>query len=810
MTVLTLALGIGANTAIFSVVNGVLLSPLPYDAPEALVLVTHAFPDGGIQGVALSGPDFISYRDAADLFEGVVATFAVDTNMTGDGDAEGAVISWVTPNFFDLLGVDLTLGRGFTDDDVVSIDPGIFDDPNATPPSLAAVLSHGVWQRRYGGDPSVVGHTLRINGQTVTVIGVAPQWFELHLPADASMPTDIDVWTLWPFELADMRPGPAGFVTVIGRLVDGVTVEQSRAQMSSILSGITEGSQPHAQRNTQVEVTPLQSQTVAHIRPVLIVLFGTVAFVLLIACANVANLLLVRASSREKEIAVRSALGSGRVRIARQMLTEALVLALMGAGAGIALSSVGVDMLLTMMPESLPRAETITLDGSVLAFTMGVSVAAALLFGMAPFIQSSRVNPAGILQERISTGSRKRQRARATLTVLQVAVSVVLLVGAGLLLRSFTGLASVDPGFDDEGILSFRFALPVFEYRNGDMMRDFYLDLSQRMDEMPEVQSVGAVMPMPLTDQSEGQIAGFTRSPDDAEDFERHEADYRVVLPGYFETLSIPLLAGRVFDDLDEENAAESPVILIDRTMAEQAFPGEDPVGQELNIWAPTGRFQTPSGIRPARILGVVEAVCSADLASLGRPAIYLPLNYSPSYRMDYVVKTSAPSAALMTQIRQAVREAGPTVPILDVRALSEYSRDALAPTRFAMTLLSVFAVVAMVLACIGLYGVLSYSVRERVHEVGVRMALGAAADIVLRMVIGQGLRLVLIGVVLGLVGAFFLSNVMTGLIFGISATDPVTYLGITAVLVAVAVAACYVPAARAARVQPAVAFRSE
>ena len=810
LTVLTLALGIGANTAIFSVVNGVLLQPLPYGAPDELVLVTHAFPDAGITGAALSGPDFITYREAADLFEGVVATFAVDTNITGDGDAEGAVISWVTPNFFDLLGVEPTLGRGFTEDDVVSIDPAIFDDPNATPPSLAAVLSHDVWQRRYGGDPSVVGRTLRINGQTVTVIGVAPRWFELHLPADASMPTDIDVWTLWPFELADMRPGPAGFVTVIARLDDGVSVEQSRAQMSAVLATITEGSQPHAQRRVQVEVTPLQEQSVAHVRPVLIVLFGTVAFVLLIACANVANLLLVRASTREKEIAVRAALGSGRVRIARQMLTEALVLALMGAVAGIALSSFGVDVLLTMMPESLPRAETIALDGSVLAFTLAVSVAAAILFGMAPFIQSSRLSPAGVLQERISTGGRKRKRARATLTVLQVAVSVVLLVGAGLLLRSFSGLAAVDPGFDDENILSFRFALPVFEYRNGGMMRDFYLDLSRRLEAMPEVQSVGAVMPMPLADQSEGEIEGYTRNADDAEDFERHEADYRVVLPGYFQTLSIPLLAGRLFNDLDEENAAENPVILIDRVMAERAFPGEDPVGQELSIWAPQGRFQEESGMRPARILGVVEAVRSADLASLGRPAIYIPMAYNPSYRMDYVVKTSAPSAALMALIRGAVREAGPTVPVLDVRPLSDYSRDALAPTRFAMTLLGVFAVVAMLLACIGLYGVLSYSVRERVHEVGVRMALGAAADIVLRMVIGQGVRLVLIGVALGLTGAFLLSHVMTGLLFGVSATDPLTYVAIAGVLVAVAVVACYVPAARAASVQPAVALRAD
>lgn len=808
VTVITLALGIGANTAIFSVVNGVILRPLPYEAPEELVLVSHRFAEGDVIRSAVSGPDFIAYRDQADIFADLLATFAVDTNITGDGDAEAAVISWVTPSFFDFLGVDVAVGRGFTEEDVVRIDPRVFQDPNITPPALAAVLSHDLWQRRYGSDPDVVGRTLQINGQAMTVIGIAPAGFKLHLPADAAMPTNIDIWTLWPFELASMPSGNE-FVTVLGRLRPGATFDQAQAQMATVVQGLREVNPSHAQRGTEVLLRPLQTEATAHVRPVLLVLFGTVGFVLLIACANVANLLLVRAAGREKEIAIRTALGSGRSQIARQMFTESLVLAVLGAAAGLGLSAVGVDALLALTPDSLPRVQEVGIDLSVLGFTLLATVGAALLFGMAPFIQSGRAAPSGALRERSGTATRKRHRIRASLIVGQVAVSVVLLVGAGLMLRSFSGLVAVDPGFKDDDLVTFRFALPVFAYRTDEQRHDFFKALHTELRARPEFTAVGAVMPIPLVEQATGTVSGYTRIPGDGEDYARHQADYRGVLPGYFEIMGISLVSGRVFDDVDDENAAGAPVVLIDQQMAEEAFPGEDPVGQMIYMWTPN-QFGGVSGIQAAQVLGVVENVRSASLAELGRPAIYYPYSYSNNARLDFVVKSALPLGELAPIIRDVVRSVGPDVPVQDLRPMSEYVDNALANSRFAMTLLGIFAVVALVLAGVGLYGVLAYNVRERTHEVGVRMALGAARETVVGMILRQGLRLTVVGVVLGLGGAVVLGDVMTGLLFGVSATDPVTYVGISAVLMLAAIIACLVPAMRASRVEPSTALRSD
>lgn len=808
VTALTLALGIGANTAIFSVVNGVILRPLPYDSPEELVLISHRFSEGDVVSPAMAGPDYIAYRDQADLFEDLLATFSVDTNITGDGDAEAAVISWVTPSFFDFLGVDVAIGRGFTEEDVVRIDPRVFQDPNITPPALATVLSNDLWQRRYAADPDVVGRTLQINGQTMTVIGIAPAGFRLHLPADAAMPTNIDIWTLWPFELASMPPTNE-FVTVLGRIRDEATVDQAEAQMATVMQGLREGNPRHAQRGTEVVLRPLQTEATAHVRPVLLVLFGTVGFVLLIACANVANLLLVRAATREKEIAIRTALGSGRAEIARQMFTESLVLALLGAAAGLALSAIGVDALLALTPESLPRVQEVGIDGSVLGFTLLATVGAALLFGMAPFIQSGRMAPSDALRERSGTATRKRHRVRGSLIVVQVAVSVVLLVGAGLMLRSFNGLAAIDPGFEDDDLVTFRFALPVFAYRTDEQRQAFFKALHTELKARPELTAVGAVMPIPLVEQATGTVSGYTRIPGDTEDYGRHQADYRGVLPGYFDIMGISLVSGRVFDEVDDDNALGAPVVMIDEKMAAEAFPGEDPIGQMVYMWAPS-QFGGVSSLQAAQVIGIVENVRSASLAELGRPAIYHPYSYSKNARLDFVVKSAMPLGELAPLIRETVRSVGADVPVQDLRPMRFYVDNALASSRFAMTLLGIFAGVALLLAAVGLYGVLAYNVRERTHEVGVRMALGAARETVIRMILRQGLSLTLAGVLIGLIGAVALGDVMTGLLFGVSATDPVTYVGISAVLALAAVVACLVPAMRASRVEPSTALRSE
>jgi len=654
----------------------------------------------------------------------------------------------------------------------------------------------------------VLGRTIHANGQVMTVIGVAPEGFRLFMPPDAALPTDIDIWTVWPVDLRTMPRVPSGIITVMAKLRPGITMAQAQNRMDAVTARLREQYQSHQLADLRTTIAPMHEEAVGHIRPLLLVLFGAVGFVLLIACVNVTNLLLVRAASREKEVAIRAALGGGRRRMIAQLLTESLVLALGGAVLGLGLAYVGIDLLLAMQASDLPRVEGVSIDPAALGFTLLASLVAVGVFGVVPAWHSTRTDLSSALMERGGTAGRSRHRLQHGLIVLEVAVSVVLLVGAGLMLRSLSQLANVRPGFDSDQVLSFHFSLPVWAYRGGESRARFFREMDRRLDELPGVVSAGGVNPLPLSGTGQFGSGPYARSVGDDAAWEQNEADYRAVMPGFFETVSAPLLAGRTFDARD--NLPEAyPVAIIDRVMAERAFPGEDPIGQQLVVGRADSTLAGGSAAT-VEIVGIVDHIRFIDLSRDGRETIFLPQTFTNGYQMGYVVKTTGDPMVLAPRIREIAREVGSDVPVMDLTPLAKYVDRALAPTRFAMTLLGVFAGVALVLASIGLYGVISYAMRQRHRELSLRLALGAKPGHVIKLLLGMGLKLGVIGVALGLVGAVVLSESMSNLLFGVAGTDPVTYATISALLLTVALGASWIPAFRASRVDPVEALKSE
>ena len=807
VAVLTLGLGIGANTALFSVVNTVVLRPLPFADADRLALIWNRLTN--VPKAAVSGPDFMDYAEqASDVFDNVVGTFATTTNLTGDGDAEAVTLSWVSPTFFDMFGAVPVIGRDFTEDDVQSFDLSQFSNPDTPPPALPVILSHGLWQQRYGASPEVLGRTIHANGQVMTVIGVAPEGFRLFMPPDAALPTDVDIWTVWPVDLRTMPRVPSGIITVMARLRPGITMAQAQNRMDAVTARLREQYQTHQLADLRTTIAPMHEEAVGHIRPLLLVLFGAVGFVLLIACVNVTNLLLVRAASREKEVAIRAALGGGRRRMIAQLLTESMVLALGGAILGLGLAYMGIDLLLAMQASDLPRVEGVSIDPAALGFTLLASLAAVGVFGVVPAWHSTRTDLSSALKERGGTAGRSRHRLQHGLIVLEVAVSVVLLVGAGLMLRSLSQLANVRPGFDGDNVLSFHFSLPVWAYRGGDSRARFFREMDRRLDELPGVVSAGGVNPLPLSSTGQFGSGPYARSAGDDAAWEQNEADYRAVMPGFFETVKAPLLSGRTFDARDNLPEAH-PVAIIDQIMAERAFPGENPIGQQLVVGRADSTLAGGSAAT-VEIVGIVDHIRFVDLSRDGRETIFLPQSFTNGYQMGYTVRTAGDPMVLAPQIREIAREVGSDVPVMDLIPLAKYVDRALAPTRFAMTLLGVFAAVALVLASIGLYGVISYAMRQRHRELSLRLALGAEPGHVIKLLLGMGLKLGVIGVALGLVGAVALSESMSNLLFGVAGTDPLTYATIAALLLTVALGASLIPALRASRVDPVEALKSE
>jgi putative ABC transport system permease protein len=784
VAVIALALGIGANSAIFSVVNTVLLRPLPYKDSARLVMVWEDAAKHGYPRDTPAPANYIDWRDQNTVFESMAAIADQSFNLTGAGDPERIEGRRVSASLFPMLGVEPQIGRVFMAEE---------DQRGA---NRIVVMSDRLWRRRFGADVNIIGKPLTLNGQAVTVVGVMPPEFQF--------PTrDDELWVPIAFSSTEAAKRQSHFLEVIARLKPGVTLQQAQTEMHTIATRLQQ-QYPEANTDLGAVVVPLHEQVVGDIKPALLLLLGAVGLVLLIACANVANLLLARAAVRQKEIALRVALGASRSRLIRQFLTESILLGILGGILGLVLSVVGIKLLTAFIPPNIPQVKAITIDAKVLGFTLLVSLLTGVIFGLAPAIQSSVFNPNEALKEggRDSTSGSRGNRIRGLLIIGEVAVSLVLLIGAGLLINSFLRLRNVDPGFRTDKLLTMKIVLPDIKYRERAQRSAFYSDLTRRIEAVPGVKSAAVTTNLPLYKQGNSIGIVIEGRPEPPPGQELIVAT-RVISPKYFETMSIPLLRGRQFGAEDTE---KSPgVVVINETMARRYWPGEDPVGKRLS----PGRPESPSDWM--QIIGVVKDVRQFDLIADPKTQMYLSYEQVGFFApRDLVVKTDVEPLSLAAAVRQTVWQIDKDQPVSNIRTMEEIAAESVARQRFSMLLLAIFAGVALLLAAVGIYGVMSYSVAQRRNEIGIRMALGAQKSDVLKLTVGQGLKLVLTGVVFGLVGAFMLTRLMSSLLFGVGATDPTTFVSISLVLIGVALLASYIPARRATRVDPLVALRYE
>jgi putative ABC transport system permease protein len=797
VAVLTLALGIGANTAIFSVVEGVLLRPMPYDDPGRLAVIWNDYGNAGQSLPAVSPPDFKDYQKRARLMEFAAASPTPGAAITltdagGDPHPRRFEMAAVTSNLFPLFGVRPILGRNFTPlEDVVKGPP-------------VAMLSYRLWQRGYNSDPNLVGKSIHVNGQDFTVVGILPSQFRLLLPAEALVVRDSDVWIPLQLDYYSVARNLT-FLAVFGRAKPGATLAQAQAEMDGIAVQLRNEIEVHKESGLRIRVVPMQFDVVKNARPALLTLMGAVGLVLLIACGNVANLLLARASGREKELAIRTAMGAGRARIVRQVFTESLLLAFVGGIAGLVLASFGLDLLTSLRPANLPRLDDIRIDSAVFAYSFGACILTALLFGMAPALRSARTDVNESLKEGgRGSGASGNRRIREVLVVAEIALSLVLLIGAGLLIRSFVAIAHVQPGFDSEHLVTFQVTLPGNRYPKPNDIWRFFRQLELKVAGIPGVESVGAGAKLPLT--GSGPQTPYAYNAETSQKWESLSADWYAITPGYLPAMGAKLRAGRFFNTSDDANHPR--VTVVDETLARRAWPGQNPIGKELEL----STFTISTGLDrvKAQVVGVVEPLRSHDLTRDVREQIYIPFLQEPWQGMSFVVKTTAAPSTLVPQFEQFVEALDPSIAVHDVKPMQDYVAEAMAPMQFNLILIGIFGGIALALASIGLYGVTSYSVTQRTHEIGIRMALGAQSRDVLRLVVGQGLALALAGIAFGMAGAFALRSVLSRLVYSVSARDPLTFAGVALLLAFVALAACYIPARRAMRVDPMVALRYE
>jgi putative ABC transport system permease protein len=792
VAVFTLALGIGANTAIFSAVNAVLLRSLPVAKPDQLVMVYETRLPNKAARNSVAPSNFLAWREQQSVFEDIAAFFPQSFAFTSEVEAELLNGARVSGNLFALLRAGPSLGRAFLPEE---------DHPDGV---RSVILSHGLWRRRFNATPNVIEQTLMLDGKPCIIIGVMPEGFGFPLPST-------ELWLSAGLDAQRGMDGMSGrILSTIARLKPGMTIDQARAQMNLIAQRMSQES-PSFNADLGVNVVPLKEVAVEKLRPILLALAGAVGFVLLIACANVASLLLARAAAREREIAIRGALGASRWRVLRPLLLESLLLAVLGGGLGLLLALWSSDVLVALSPGGILREWKVSIDPMVLAFTLAVSLLTGLLFGLAPAVVSCKPDCNESLKEgsRGSTSGANRHRLRSLLVVSEVALSLVLLVGAGLMVRSFLRLQNVDPGFDPNQVLTLRLSLPEARYVEAHQVIGFYQQLAERLGQLPGVQSVGATHALPLGG-SGGERPFLIEGRPSPEAGKEPAVQYRLISPGYFRTMRIPLISGRDFTEQDQGPAAG--VVIINRTFARRYFPNEDPVGNRITL----GGYPELWG----EITGVVGDVRHWWVGSEAEPEMYWAYSQAWLARsatlnrlrrsLTLVLRTKEDAGTLVNQVRREVAGLDKALPISNLKTMNEWLAGSLVGARFNALLIGVFASLALLLAAIGVYGVMSYSVSQRTNEIGIRMALGAQKRNVLSLVIGQGMRLGLMGVGIGVVTALALMRVMTTLLFEVDPADPLTFVGVSVLLVGIVLFACWLPARRAARVDPMEALRHE
>jgi putative ABC transport system permease protein len=794
VAILTLGLGIGANTAIFSVVHAVVFQPLPYEAPDRLVRLYTQFPNMKLSKFAFSGPEFVELEETASSYEAIGGWVNGQSSLVGGAEPVRVQVSITTGKTLSLLGAPPALGR--------------FYDEEATRPGAPDVglISDGLWRRAFGADPAILGKVVRVDGVPTEIIGVMPRGFDFPNRT-------IEVWL--PLTLDRASPGSRGghFLSIVGRLRPGIDIGRARAEMDTVMAKSLERFKqrhPLSPPNHPVILEPLQQDIVGEARSPMLMLLGAVGFVLLIACANVASLFLARAEARQREVAVRRAMGAGRWRLMRQFVTEAVLLGLCGGALGLGLGWWGLGLILALDVDSIPRVQEIRVDAWVLAFTFGVSVLTGVVFGVAPALADRSGDVLASLKAagRRTTGGPQGRQYRGVLVIGEVALAVVLVLGAGLLLRSFWRLLGVEPGFNPSGLVTMNLSLAQAVYPQPTQVVAFYRSLRDRVAELPGVESTALMTGLPPNrpiNANDIEFEGMTKQPDGP----IWNVDYwQIVADRYFETMQIPLVEGRYFTEGDGEGA--TPVAIVNKAMAEKFWPGQSPIGRRVRATpGPNSKWLT--------VVGIVGDVKQQGLDAAVGTELYMPMRQMPESNgfmpraMQIAVRSaSADPLALVPSIRKAIADLDPTLPVAGVRTMDEVFQRSVSRPRFLLTLLVAFALVALALAAVGIYGVLSYSVAQRTNEIGVRMALGASRSDVLRMVVRQGMRLALAGVVVGGVAAFGAAQLLRSLLFGVSPADPATFIAVAIILGFAAFAACAIPAQRATRVDPTTALRYE
>ncbi len=785
IAVLSLALGIGANTAIFSLVDAVLLRPLPFSDPDRLVMVWEDAAKVGFPRNTPAPANYVDWKTQNKVFEDMAAVTYGSYALTDEGEPEKVESQNVTFNFFPLLGVKPIQGRIFTEEE---------DKPGA---NRVALVSYGLWQRRFGGDPALVGKEILLDGRKYNVLGVMPSGFQF-------LAKEVGIWTPAAFSPEELANRGGHYLTVVARLKPGISIAQAGTDIAAVTQRINQANPTPAGFELGSVVISLREQLAGDVRPALIVLLVAVGFVLLIACANIANLLLARGAARYREIAVRTALGAGRRRIVRQLLTESVLLAIAGGATGLLFAWLSFSFLKQIIPNSMALNASVRIDAKVFGFTMLLSLLTGVIFGLVPAFQAAKVDLNEALKQsggRTGTGVGHR-RLRSALVVTEIALALVLLVGAGLLIQTFLRLRALDIGVNPENVLTLRTSLPRSKYSELPKRAAFYEQVLERVRAVPGVVAAGYTTAVPLT--WKGGTNGFTV--EGREQGPGQDANSRQASTGYMETMGVKLREGRFFNQHDD--AQSQPSAIINETMARQYWPGDRAVGKRFKLG-------DPDSTRPwVTVVGIIGDIKEMGLEAAPKPEMFFPYQQLPetlwNMPRDLTVRTTGDPLSITATVRQAIWSVDPSQPISNVRTMEEILSEEVAQRRIGMTLLVAFAGLALLLASLGIYGVLSYSVTQRTQEIGIRMALGAGRRDVLQQVMGNGLRLAGAGVAIGLGVSFALTRLMTGLLFGVSASDPRTLIGVTVLLTAVALLACYIPARRATKIDPMIALRYE